>query len=70
MTGDIIGEYSFDQPLKIGDMLVFADMAQYAMVKNTTFNGVPLPAIGILHEDGRYEHVKSFGYEAFADRLS
>lgn len=70
MTGDVIGDYSFDAPLNIGDVLVFADMAQYAMVKNTTFNGVPLPAIGILHEDGQYEHVKSFGYEAFADRLS
>lgn len=70
MTGDVIGEYSFDESLKIGDVLVFADMAQYAMVKNTTFNGVPLPSIGILHEDGRYEHVKSFGYEDFASRLS
>ncbi len=70
MTGDVIGTYSFDSPLNIGDRLVFTDMAQYAMVKNTTFNGVPLPAIGILHEDGSYEHVKSFGYEDFARRLS
>lgn len=70
MTGDVIGVYSFDEPLKINDVLIFADMAQYAMVKNTTFNGVPLPAIGILHEDGRYELIKTFGYEAFASRLS
>lgn len=70
MTGDVIGEYSFDEPLKIGDRLIFCDMAQYAMVKNTNFNGVPLPDIGILHEDGRYELVKQFGYESFKDRLS
>lgn len=70
MSGDIIGTYSFDQPLKTGDMLVFEDMAQYALVKNTTFNGVPLPDIAILHDDGRYEVVKSFGYGDFIKRLS
>lgn len=70
MAGDVIGTYSFDAPLKIGDMLIFEDMAQYAMVKNTNFNGVPLPDIGILHEDGRYELVKRFGYEDFKNRLS
>lgn len=70
MTGDVIGQYSFDRPLQTGDVLVFADMAQYTMVKNTTFNGVPLPAIGILHEDGHYEEVRSFGYEDFVSRLS
>lgn len=70
MTGDIIGEYSFDEPLKIGDKLIFTDMMQYSFVKNTTFNGVPLPDLGILHEDGRYELVKRFGYEDFEMRLS
>jgi carboxynorspermidine decarboxylase len=70
MAGDVIGSYSFDEKLQIGDVLIFEDMAQYAMVKNTNFNGVPLPDIGILHEDGRYELVKRFGYEDFKNRLS
>ena len=69
MTGDIIGDYSFDQPLKIGDKLVFTDMMQYSFVKNNTFNGVPLPDLALLHEDGRYEVVRSFGYNDFACRL-
>jgi carboxynorspermidine decarboxylase len=70
MTGDVIGEYSFDAPLSIGDKLIFTDMMQYSFVKNTTFNGVPLPDLGILHEDGRYELVKRFGYDDFEMRLS
>lgn len=69
MTGDVIGEYSFDQKLKPGDRLIFLDMAQYSFVKNTTFNGAPLPDLALLHEDGRYEVVKRFGYEDFAGRL-
>lgn len=70
MTGDIIGTFSFDEPLQIGQKLVFLDMMQYSMCKNTTFNGVPLPDIGILHEDGRYQLVKRFGYADFEGRLS
>lgn len=70
MTGDIIGEYSFDAPLSIGDKLIFTDMMQYSFVKNTTFNGVPLPDLGILHEDGHYELVKRFSYDDFEMRLS
>lgn len=70
LAGDVVGEYSFDTPLKIGDKLIFTDMAQYTMVKNTTFNGIPLPDIALLHEDGRYEVVKRFGYEDFKRRLS
>lgn len=70
LAGDVIGEYSFDAPLKIGDKLIFTDMAQYSMVKNTTFNGIPLPDIALLHEDGRYEVVRRFGYEDFKMRLS
>ena len=52
LTGDVIGDYSFDQPLKSGDRLVFGDMAIYTMVKNTTFNGMPLPAIAVQDKDG------------------
>jgi len=69
MTGDVIGGYSFDKPLQPGDRVVFEDMAQYSFVKNNTFNGAPLPDLALLHEDGRYEVVKRFGYEDFAERL-
>jgi len=69
MTGDIIGEFSFDKPLKVGDRVVFGDMMQYSFVKNTTFNGTPLPDMAVLREDGRYEVVRSYGYDEFRRRL-
>ncbi len=71
LAGDVAGIYSFDQPLAIGDQLVFSDMAIYTMVKNNTFNGVGLPAM-YLYEPGddSYECVRSFGYEDFKNRLS
>ena len=69
LAGDIIGDYSFDEPLKTGDRLVFCDMAIYSMVKNNTFNGMPLPAI-ILHKtNGENVIVKKFGYKDFKCRL-
>ena len=70
LAGDIIGDYSFDMPLEAGDRLCFEDMALYTMVKNNTFNGMPLPDIGVLHADGSYELVKRFGYTDFKERLS
>lgn len=70
MAGDVIGDYSFDQPLKNGDRLVFGDMAIYSMVKNTTFNGMALPAIAIKHKDGDCQIVREFGYQDFKMRLS
>lgn len=69
LSGDMIGEYSFDEPLKIGDRLVFGDMAIYSMVKNNTFNGMPLPAILLLKKDGSTEVLKDFGYDNFKARL-
>lgn len=69
LAGDVIGEYSFDQPLQVGDRLVFGDMAIYSMVKNNTFNGMALPDIVALHEDGSFKIVKHFGYEDFKMRL-
>lgn len=69
LAGDIIGAYSFDSPLKEGDRLYFQDMAIYSMVKNNTFNGMPLPSIALLKKDGRCELVKQFGYEDFKRRL-
>ena len=69
MTGDIIGAYSFEKPLAVGDRLVFGDMMQYSFVKNTTFNGTPLPDMAVLEADGRYRVVKRYGYGAFRERL-
>ena len=68
LAGDVIGEYSFDTPLKVGDRLVFEDMAIYSMVKNNTFNGIPLPEI-IAAEDGTWKSLRHFGYEDFKGRL-
>lgn len=70
LAGDIIGDYSFDEPVKTGDRLVFGDMAIYSMVKNNTFNGMPLPDIAVISEDGECEVIKSFGYDDFKGRLS
>ncbi len=70
LAGDIIGDYAFDEPLKIGDKLVFCDMAHYTMVKNNTFNGMPLPSILIHTADGQNKLVREFGYEDFKERLS
>lgn len=69
LAGDVIGDYSFDHELNVGDRLIFADMAIYSMVKNNTFNGMPLPDIVALYEDGRWETVRHFGYEDFKNRL-
>lgn len=70
LAGDVIGDYSFAQELHVGDRLVFEDMAIYSMVKNNTFNGIPLPSIALLREDGTIEMIKQFGYEDFKGRLS
>ncbi len=69
LAGDIIGDYSFDKPLKEGDRLVFTDMAIYSMVKNNTFNGMPLPSIYLHTLDGELKLIKEFGYDDFKKRL-
>ena len=68
LSGDIIGEYSFDTPLKEGQTLIFEDMAIYSMVKNNTFNGMPLPSI-YLKQGSDYTLLKSFSYSDFKSRL-
>ena len=68
LAGDIIGDYSFDKPLKAGDKLFFKDMAIYSMVKNNTFNGIALPDI-CIYDGERAEVIKSFGYGDFKSRL-
>jgi carboxynorspermidine decarboxylase len=71
LAGDIIGDYSFDQDLKIGDRLIFTDMAHYSMVKNNTFNGVALPSIANYDPDtDTIDVVKTFDYATYRDRLS
>ena len=69
LAGDIIGDYSFDTPLTVGDKLVFTDMAHYTMVKTTSFNGIRPPAIAIYNQ-GEVEIVKRFNYEDFKNKLS
>jgi carboxynorspermidine decarboxylase len=70
LAGDVIGDYSFEEPLKPGDRVVFCDMAHYTMVKNNTFNGVNLPGIALFNEAEGLRIVKQFGYEDFKTRLS
>ena len=69
LAGDTIGTYSFDAPLAVGSRVVFGDMAIYTMVKNNTFNGMPLPHIVAVDPAGRWEIVRSFGYDDFKMRL-
>jgi carboxynorspermidine decarboxylase len=70
LAGDIMGDYSFDQPLQIGDQIIFEDQIHYTFVKNTTFNGIKLPSLAIKRENGEVEIIKEFGYEDYKGRLS
>lgn len=70
LAGDIIGDYSFEKPLKVGEKLIFTDMSIYSMVKNNTFNGMPLPTIAKSNLDGKVLVVREFSYEDFKNRLS
>ena len=70
LAGDIMGDYSFNTPLHIGDKIIFQDQMHYTMVKATTFNGVKLPAIAIKRLDGTIEIVREFKYKDFKERLS
>lgn len=70
LAGDIIGNYRFDHDVQIGERLTFCDMAIYSMVKNNTFNGIPLPSIYLMDKNGDCRLIKSFGYNDFKERLS
>lgn len=70
LSGDIIGDFSFDEEKNIGDMLIFGDMAIYSFVKNNTFNGMPLPDLAVLKKDGQVKNIKQFEYKDFKERLS
>ena len=70
LAGDVIGDYSFKEPLQVGDILIFTDMAIYTFVKNNTFNGVNLPSLASYNEKEGLKIIKQFGYEDFKERLS
>ncbi|WP_419677702.1 carboxynorspermidine decarboxylase [Aliarcobacter lanthieri] len=70
LSGDIIGDYSFDEELKVGNKIILEDMIHYTMVKTTTFNGIKLPSIVIKSKDGSFKVIKNFGYEDYKMRLS
>lgn len=70
LAGDIMGEYSFDEPLTIGDKIIFEDQIHYTFVKNTTFNGIKLPSLALLDPKGELTIVHEFGYEDYRNRLS
>lgn len=70
LSGDFVGFWSFDNELKPGDRIIFEDMIHYTMVKTNFFNGVGHPSIGILHSDGGFELVRTFGYDPYKQKLS
>ncbi len=70
LSGDFMGEWSFDHDLKPGDRIIFLDMIHYTMVKTTTFNGVQHPSIGIWTKEGKFKVLREFGYEDYKRRLS
>ncbi|XOB61547.1 carboxynorspermidine decarboxylase [Campylobacterota bacterium DY0563] len=70
LAGDIIGDYSFDEPLKVGDKIILEDMIHYTMVKTTTFNGIKLPSIVLKKNNECYQIVNNFGYNEYKSRLS
>jgi carboxynorspermidine decarboxylase len=70
LSGDFMGDWSFDQSLKPGDRVVFLDMIHYTMVKTTTFNGVQHPSIGMWTTDGKFRLIREFSYSDYRNRLS
>jgi carboxynorspermidine decarboxylase len=70
LAGDIMGDYSFDKPLNVGDKVIFEDQIHYTFVKNTTFNGIKLPSLALWGKDEKLHVIKEFGYESYRDRLS
>ena len=70
LSGDVMGDWSFDNELKPGDRIIFFDMIHYTMVKTTTFNGVHHPSIGIWTKEGKFRLLREFGYEDYKNRLS
>ena len=70
LSGDFMGDYQFENPIEIGDKIIFDDMIHYTMVKTNTFNGINLPSIGIIDNNSKFNLVKKFGYLDYKGRLS
>jgi carboxynorspermidine decarboxylase len=70
LAGDFAGPYGFEQQLRVGERIIFDDMMHYTMVKTNTFNGVQLPSIGIVEENGGFRLINSYGYNDYKNRLS
>ncbi len=70
LSGDFMGDWSFDNPLKIGDDIIFEDMIHYTIVKTSMFNGIPHPALALLQSDGKLKMFREFGYEDYKNRMS
>jgi carboxynorspermidine decarboxylase len=72
LAGDVMsmGDYAFEQPLQVGNTILFEDMMHYTMVKTSMFNGIQHPAIGIIRQDGTFNQVRAFSYEDYKNRLS
>lgn len=70
LSGDFMGDWSFDKPLQVGDLIVFEDMIHYTIVKSTMFNGVTHPSIGLWKKEGEFELYRSFSYEDYKNRMS
>ena len=70
LAGDIMGDYSFDKRLEVGDKIIFEDQIHYTFVKNTTFNGIKLPSLALLSKEGDLTLIKEFGFEDYKMRLS
>jgi carboxynorspermidine decarboxylase len=70
LSGDFMLEYAFEEPLKLGQKIIFEDMIHYTMVKTSTFNGVTHPAIAIWRADDRLDVVRKFNYRDYRNRLS
>jgi len=70
LSGDFMGDWSFDEPLLVGDKIIFEDMIHYTIVKTTMFNGVPHPSIALWTADGKLEIYRTFGYEDYKNRMS
>jgi len=69
LSGDFMGQWRFDHELQVGEEVIFEDMIHYTTVKTNTFNGISHPAIGMLHEDGKLEILRQFGYEDYRNRM-
>jgi carboxynorspermidine decarboxylase len=70
LSGDFMGDWSFEKPLQIGDDIIFEDMIHYTIVKTNMFNGIPHPALALLQSDGKLKIYREFGYEDYKNRMS